>query len=327
MILYCLFLYRIFLDLIRPLFVIGHGTAGGSSFVGGWEAVNRVATEPQPIHHGWGDPGAPQTWGNSTDGLWHSHDGSESPVNGESHENVTINDTQDASDMEDSELRSDMEESQLPENTGGDGFSSQTGCKRKRSRSTSFSSTGMEQDWTEERADTAMAWGLGFPWRTGFRATAAQVLKYLRKDFGRLNWSWHGVPGRDVSLDGLPDKQWATTQLWRCLPLSRKHQTPPPTFTGAQVQSRIAQIKAQLDAIETTLQGHKDRTYELNRQRVDLEGQINTNKEEAKEIRSKSNDLENRQRELASVLLDLNDLELVGLAWVRQDDLESNAVL
>ncbi|KAK1216232.1 hypothetical protein PQX77_021146 [Marasmius sp. AFHP31] len=189
-------------------------------------------------------------------------------------------------------------------------------------------SSDMEVAWEGEegrKAEAGMAWGLGFPWRGGYRSTSHQVLKYIRRDFRDLGWTWSGTPGRDTSLDDLADRKWVAAQIFRCLPLARKHKTPPPTFTGPQVQERISLIESDLVKVLEKRDIQKLEIHRLERRRVELEGLLATVKNELSELRELSYSCEDHENELKKSLEDLNDLELIALAWREGDGVQAGS--
>ncbi|KAL0567629.1 hypothetical protein V5O48_014362 [Marasmius crinis-equi] len=190
--------------------------------------------------------------------------------------------------------------------------------RSKQKRSSSSSSSGLEEVW--EKGSDSMIWGFGFPWRCGYRATSYQVLKYIRKDFRTMLWQWTGIPNRDTSLDLLPDNKWAATQIYRCLPAARKHRTPPPTFTGDQVQTRLATVQKELDTVIAARAEMKKKRHEFHRETVRLDWLLATVKQQDQEARDDEHAPEQQETRLKEILYDLNDLEMIGLAWVHVDD-------
>ncbi|KAK1231531.1 hypothetical protein PQX77_005363 [Marasmius sp. AFHP31] len=178
--------------------------------------------------------------------------------------------------------------------------------------------TKLEGAWMQSQAVQRAGFGYGRPWRDGWKRSGRNVLKYMRRDFGELGWSYHGLPARDTSLDNLANQEWSAVQLFRSLPAARNRSAPSPTFTGAQVEERIAQCRSRIQA-------RKEEVVELRLRTNELKSRIRQLKQELEDMETELHNTEDlvyeadgKIRDEKDDLEDLEDLRLVALAWLQE---------
>ncbi|KAJ3828269.1 hypothetical protein F5880DRAFT_1608637 [Lentinula raphanica] len=120
-------------------------------------------------------------------------------------------------------------------------------------------------DGWEASGGVAEGWGrpFGFGYRDGWGAATwdttpssdtsheghiseSKTLRNIRVDFNNAGLSFEGKQGRDIALDDLESKLWASIQSYRSSEEARKGLGPYPTFTGHQVLQRLENTTAQL---------------------------------------------------------------------------------
>ncbi|KAL0572996.1 hypothetical protein V5O48_008963 [Marasmius crinis-equi] len=159
------------------------------------------------------------------------------------------------------------------------------------SRKSSHKSPKLPDSLAPSEIRRRKAWrtkGWGYPWR--YNRQNAPISHFARGDYRELGLSWRGRPGRDESLDGLANREWAQAQMYRISPQAQDDGAPPPTFTGEQIISRLQQVSAELQRAE-------EREAELERERIALNRRV---------------------AELAVVQEDLKDLQTLACTWFQE---------
>ncbi|KAJ3734622.1 hypothetical protein DFJ43DRAFT_1037805 [Lentinula guzmanii] len=76
--------------------------------------------------------------------------------------------------------------------------------------------------------------------------TRSAALCNLRSDFNAADLSFKGRRTRNMSLDNLETKVWASVQVYRCSGEARRGFASFPTFTGPQILQRLEEVQTQL---------------------------------------------------------------------------------
>ncbi|KAL0567545.1 hypothetical protein V5O48_014450 [Marasmius crinis-equi] len=140
--------------------------------------------------------------------------------------------------------------------------------------------------WDEFRRNAWRKSSWGYPWR--YSKGRPPIPHYARNDFRKFGWTWKGKPGRDASLDRLPNAEWARAQLYRVSPQAQDLTGTEPTFTGPQVLSRLADVQST---------------------RIEAERQVKQMREELEKTVELVNDL-------SLVEEDLQDLRTLAYTWI-----------
>ncbi|KAL0056922.1 hypothetical protein AAF712_016463 [Marasmius tenuissimus] len=176
--------------------------------------------------------------------------------------------------------------------------------------------TKLEAAWMQSRAMQQAGYDYGRLWRDGWKRSRRNVLKYMRRDFGELGWSYQGSPDRDTSLDDLPNQEW----FFRSLPAARNCCAPPPTFMGPQIKERMAVCRSWVESGE-------EEVATLCSWVSDLKRHICLLKEEIEDISTELHDMEDliykadgKIHNDKDDLEDLEDIRLVALSWLQNSN-------
>ncbi|KAL0568469.1 hypothetical protein V5O48_013514 [Marasmius crinis-equi] len=162
-------------------------------------------------------------------------------------------------------------------------------------------------DWASPALDNH-GWGVSapstpqrlgnFPWKN-----RGWVPDHMRINLEESGWTLNGTPQRDLSLDGLSSKEWAPVQLFRLTNAGRNGNVPAPTFTRAQVATRLGDIVSTIS--------EKRRTV------AKLERNISALEGAATRMRVRKDRAEAQMREIQATCGDLEDLHLAAMSFGR----------
>ncbi|KAE9385712.1 hypothetical protein BT96DRAFT_1006782 [Gymnopus androsaceus JB14] len=121
----------------------------------------------------------------------------------------------------------------------------------------------------------------------------------VRDDLRMAPLSWHGLSDRLVHLDNKESATWARIQLHACSIVAQHAHAAFPTFTGPQIELRLA-------SIEQDLAAHKHARSRRSQEADDLLDAYYRAIDERREIDGRVEELE----ETASILRDLRSIAL-----------------
>ncbi|KAL0061718.1 hypothetical protein AAF712_011435 [Marasmius tenuissimus] len=108
-------------------------------------------------------------------------------------------------------------------------------------------------------------------------------------------------------------------EVFRSLPAARNRCAPPPTFTGPQVEERIAECRLRVQSRVEDVAGLRSQTSELKCRIRALKQQIEDVEAELHATEDSIYEVNGKMHEDKDDLEDLEDLRLVALTWLHGD--------